>query len=164
MGLPLISILSNSSLSPVRLGVEFVLPLSQQEQQQVLFPFYFPKMEKLSSPSPKKGFKMNDKWWIIIEFPGASLGGLPIFGAFQGNLRCRTFCEILSLYGTDVFISENLCSLSQWKQCWNYEKESIVTLLHEGCLAQVDEYQYVGRQYYLAHDTHSVIKMNAFLT
>ena len=29
-------ILSNSSLSPVRLGVDFVLPLSQQEQQQEL--------------------------------------------------------------------------------------------------------------------------------
>ena len=28
------SFLSNSSLSPVRLGVDFVLPLSQQEQQE----------------------------------------------------------------------------------------------------------------------------------
>ena len=27
-------VLSNSSLSPVRLGVDFVLPLSQQEQQE----------------------------------------------------------------------------------------------------------------------------------
>ena len=30
----LLMLLSNSSLSPVRLGVDFVLPLSQQEQQQ----------------------------------------------------------------------------------------------------------------------------------
>ena len=29
-----LKILSNSSLSPVRLGVDFVLPLSQQEEQQ----------------------------------------------------------------------------------------------------------------------------------
>ena len=29
----LLMLLSNSSLSPVRLGVDFVLPLSQQEQQ-----------------------------------------------------------------------------------------------------------------------------------
>ena len=29
-----IHLLSNSSLSPVRLGVDFVLPLSQQEEQE----------------------------------------------------------------------------------------------------------------------------------
>ena len=30
----MMSLLSNSCLSPVRLGVDFVLPLSQQEQQE----------------------------------------------------------------------------------------------------------------------------------
>ena len=34
VGAKLVELLSNSSLSPARLGVDFVLPLSQQQEQQ----------------------------------------------------------------------------------------------------------------------------------